>query len=88
MNNLELLHNLKVLVEMELEPNLKALDEGTEINDVQKEREKLLKRFMDNLPEEYRKMPDFEKIIISTIKMIQKEKEETRKIKNRKEEER
>ena len=42
MNNLELLHSLKILVEMELEPNLKALDEGTEITDVKKEREKLL----------------------------------------------
>ena len=43
MSNLELLHNLKVLVEMELEPNLKALDEGTEIDDVNAERKKLLK---------------------------------------------
>ena len=69
MSNLELLHNLKVLVEMELEPNLKALDEGTEIDDVNAERKKLLKLFMENLPGEYKKIPYLENIIVSTIKM-------------------
>ena len=83
MNNLELLHSLKILVEMELEPNLKALDEGTEITDVKKERKKLLKEFMDNLPEEYRRMPGFEKVITSTITNIEKEKKEIRKMRER-----
>ena len=38
---------------------------------------------MDNLPEEYRRMPGFEKVITSTITNIEKEKKEIRKMRDR-----
>lgn len=67
MNNTELIHNLKVLVELDLEPKLKLIGEGTAIKNVTAARHQMVKEFINNLPPEYREIPNYQEIILSCI---------------------
>ena len=70
----ELIHNLKLLVELDLEPKLKIVGEGTDIKNVNKVRCQLIKEFINNLPPNYRNIPNCQEIILSTISHVIKEK--------------
>ena len=67
MDNTELIHNLKVLVELDLEPKLKLMGEGTDIKNVNAARRQMVKEFINNLPPEYREIPNYQEIILSCI---------------------
>ena len=69
-------HYLTVLVELDLYPKLRILSEGTGIDNIKKIRGKVIQDFIKGLPEEYRKLENYEQIIEGTIyRLEQKDKE-------------
>lgn len=74
MNNLKIeerQHYLSVLIELDLYPSLRVLTEGgfskEQLDD---EQQKTIIKFINRLPEEYRKMPNRDEIIIETLQRM------------------
>ena len=69
-------HYLTVLVELDLYPKLRILSEASGIDNIKKIRGKVIQDFIKGLPEEYRKLENYEQIIEGTIyRLEQKDKE-------------
>lgn len=50
----ENLRYLNVLIELSLYPRIRVLSEGTEIKDINEERRKMIEKFWEDLPDNYR----------------------------------
>ena len=78
MNEREVLikHYLKVLVELDLYPKLRCLSEGTKVTNIDTAKRELIGNFINGLPNKYKEIEGYEKIITETIeKMEQKDRE-------------
>ncbi len=69
MNNEELEHYLSVYVELDLFPKLRLLAEGTKLTktQVESERTKQVVNFINNLPKQYRNLPNCDYIIAKVL---------------------
>lgn len=85
-------HYLSVLIELDLYPTLRALTEGNfsqeQLNNKQ---QKMIINFINRLPEDYRKIPNRDEIIVKTLERMgmqtiwgQKKMEEISVLKRRK----
>ncbi len=63
-------HYLRVLVELELYPSYKLLEEGTTLANLKKEQDNLINSFINKLDKEYRDLSNCRKIILDTIKNL------------------
>ena len=73
-------HRLKLKVELELYKELKLIGEGSKIEDIDAARQESIDYFLENLPEEYKKLPDYKEIVFNTLNIVKKKevkKEET-----------
>lgn len=59
--------HLKILVEGDLYKRVTAITEGTKIKDIEKTREILIENFLNNLPDRFKKIPNYEKIVRDTL---------------------
>lgn len=64
--------HLKVLVEGDLYKRVTAITEGTKIKDIKKVRETLIENFINNLPDRFKKIPNYEKIVRDTLEQTEK----------------
>lgn len=62
---------LKVLVENDLYKQIIASTEGTKIKDGKNGRERIIKEFIQSLPEQYKEIPDCEKVVRDTLERIE-----------------
>lgn len=65
-------HYLRVLVELELYPSYKLLEEGTTLANIKREQDNLINNFIDKLDKEYRDLSNCKKIILDAIKNLNK----------------
>lgn len=59
--------HLKILVEGDLYKRVTAITEGTKIKDIKKARETLIENFLNNLPDRFKKVPNYEKVVRDTL---------------------
>ena len=67
---------LKVLVENDLYKQITASTEGAKIKNGKKGRERIIKDFIQNLPEQYKKIPDCEKEVRDTLERMENKRKE------------
>lgn len=69
MDQKELTHYLSVLVELTLFPELRLLTEGTRMTkqEVEQAQQKQIIQFINELPEDYKKMPNRDEIIATVL---------------------
>ena len=69
----ELRSNLKTLVELDLFFKVRALKEGTEIKpeEMSKVRKEVINTFLENLANEYKKLPDCNEIVYTALTKLE-----------------
>lgn len=64
-------HYLSVLIELDLYPSLRVLTEGSFSKDqLNNEQQKTIIKFINRLPEEYRKIPNRDEIIVEILQRM------------------
>jgi len=71
LENQELEHFISILIELKLYPILKILEEGSiEENKIEQERQKEIIKFINDLPDEYKGMPNRDEIIAKVLERM------------------
>lgn len=69
MEQKELEYYLKILVELQLYPTIKVLEES-ELPELEEKKKNAVKNFINNLQTEYRELPNRDEIIYQTLKKV------------------
>ena len=67
----QLIHFLKVLVELDLHFKVRAVEEGTNIKNTEIVEKELIEKFLDDLPLQYKKIPNYAEVVYTTLRKLQ-----------------